>query len=101
MKIRTIVLIVLAFSTTIFAEVGPPYDNSKPPPLLLPAAYQFAVAALGSATNEFHCVSASMTRDFGAPRWSFRFYSTNQPPRWKCLTVDKAGNVQEDSGARS
>jgi hypothetical protein len=101
MKTRYILLGLVMLSAVVFAEIGPPYDNSKPPPLPLPAAYQFAVVALGSATNEFHCVSASMTRDFGAPRWSFTFYSTNQPPRRKILTVDKAGKVQEDSGART
>jgi hypothetical protein len=101
MKTRYTFLILLAFTTAVFASiVMPPYDNSKPPTLSLPAAYQFAIVALGSATNQFHCVGASITTDFGAPRWSFTFYSTNTPPRWKCMTVDFGGKTQEDNGVR-
>ena len=101
MKTRYILLILLAFTTVVFASlVMPPYDNSKPPALSLPAAYQLAVVALGSATNQFHCVGAHITTDFGAPRWSFTFYSTNTPPRWKWMTVDFGGRTQEDSGLR-
>jgi hypothetical protein len=101
MKVKYVLLGLLAFTTVIFASIiGPPYNNTKPPGLSLPAGYELAVTALGSATNQFHCVGASITTDFGAPRWSFTFYSTNTPPRWKCMTVDFGGNVQEDFGYR-
>ena len=80
---------------------GRPYDNSKPPTLSLPVAYQLAVTALGSDTNRFHCVGASITMDFGAPRWSFTFYDTNTPPKWKCMTVDFGGKTEPDYGIRS
>ena len=94
-------LAVLAFTTAVWASfVQPPYDNAKSPGLSLPAAYQTAEAALGADTNRFHCVGANITTDFGAPRWSFTFYTTNSPPGWKCLTVDFAGKVQEDNGFR-
>ena len=101
MKTLYILLILLALTTVVFASaILPPYDNSKPPALSLPAAYHLAVTALGSATNQFHCVRASITTDFGAPRWSFTFYNTNTPPRWKCMTVDFEGKTQEDNGLR-
>jgi hypothetical protein len=101
MKVKYVLLGLLAFTTVVFASVIlPPYDNSKPPSLSLPAGYEIAMTALGSATNQFHCVSANITTDFGAPRWSFTFYSTNTPPRWKCMTVDFEGKSQEDNGLR-
>ena len=88
-------------ATTVFASLlGPPYDNSKQPTLSLPDAYQLAFVAFGSTTNQFHCVGAKITTDFGAPRWSFDFYSTNTPPRLKCMTVDFKGKTQEDFGDR-
>ena len=102
MKMRYIILLfMLVVCTVVFAShLGPPYDNSKSPTLSLPDAYQLATTALGSATNQFHCVGASITTDFGAPRWSFTFYTTNTPPRWKCMTVDFGGKTEEDGGFR-
>jgi hypothetical protein len=99
MKTRYILLGLAALATTVFAQVnGPHYDNSKPPPLPLPTAYQFAFAALGTATNQLYCVEAHLTRDWGQPRWSFTFSSTNKMQ--KIMTVDFEGKVQEDFGAR-
>jgi hypothetical protein len=100
MKARYILLGFVALTTTVFALEMPPYDNSKPPALSLPAAYQLAAVALGSATNQFHCVAASITTDFGAPRWSFTFCSTNTPPKTRWMTVDFGGKTQEDNGYR-
>jgi hypothetical protein len=74
MKTRYILLGSIGLTTVVFASfVQPPYNNAKPPTLSLPAAYQFAIVALGSATNQLHCTKASITTDFGAPRWSFDF----------------------------
>ena len=100
MKTRYIFLSLFALATVLFAQVGgaPPYDNSKPPTLPLPAAYQFAFSALGSATNHLYCVEAHLTMDWGQPRWSFKFSSTNKTQ--KIMTVDFGGKVQEDFGAR-
>jgi hypothetical protein len=99
-----LLLLVLAFGSMLLTRAATsdlrPYDNSKPPTLSLPAAYQLAVAALGSDTNRFHCVGASIIMDFGAPRWSFTFYDTNTPPRSKCMTVDFGGKTQQDYGIR-
>jgi len=100
MKTRYILLSLVILATALFAQVGgaPPYDNSKPPTLPLPVAYQFAFTALGSATNQLYCVEAHLTMDWGQPRWSFIFSSTNKTQ--KIMTVDFEGNVQEDIGAR-
>jgi hypothetical protein len=101
MKLRYLLIGFFFISVTIFAAVGPPYDNSKPMPLSLPAAYQFAEAALGPAKEKFHCVAAYITTDFGGARWAFAFYSSDRPPRSKMLVVDMTGKVQEDNGTRS
>ena len=104
MKTRYILLILVTQATALFAQtVGLPYNSSKPPTippptLPLPVAYQFAVTALGSATNQLYCVEAHITTDFGQPRWSFMFSSTNKTQ--KIMTVDFEGKVQEDIGAR-
>jgi hypothetical protein len=98
MKTRYILLSLVALTTTVFAMIGPPYDNSKPPTLPLPAAYQLAFTALGSDTNQFYCVGAHLTTDFVQPRWSFTFCSTNKTQ--KIMTVDFEGKVQEDHGVR-
>ena len=97
-------LFFLAFGSMLLIRAATPalthYDNSKPPELALPAAYQLAATALGSDTNRLHCVGAGITMDFGAPRWSFTFYDTNTPPSGKCMTVDFGGKTQQDYGIR-
>ena len=103
MKIRSkyILIGLIPLALTAFASlVSPPYDNSKPPKLSLTDAYQFAIAAMGSATNQFHCIGVGITTDFGNPRWSFTFCSTNKrmPRRW--MTVDFSGMTKEDNGFR-
>ena len=98
MKTRYLLLGLVTLATIVFAHIGPPYDSSKPPKLPLPVAYRFATAALGSATNQYYCVEAHITTDFGAPCWSFTFGSTNRPE--KVMTVDWEGQAQEDDGTR-
>lgn len=83
----------MAFTTVVFAARSWPYDNAKPPAMSLPAGYELAVSALGSATNEFHCVSATISTDFGSPGWFFTFCSTNTPPKSKWVTVEFGGKV--------
>jgi hypothetical protein len=56
--------------------------------------------AMSSAINEFHCVGASITTDFGDPRWSFTFCSTNKAQRTRWMIVDFFGKTQEDNGYR-
>jgi len=101
MKARYIFLSLLLLALTALAAVGPLYDNSMPPTLSLPDAYQLALIKLGSATNQLHCISAKVTGDFGEPGWSFDFYSTNKPPMLKRYVVLFSGKVFEDNGVRS
>jgi hypothetical protein len=86
-------LILLAFTTVLFATEFISYDNAKPPSLSMPAGYELAAAALGSATNQFHCISASISTDFGIPGWFFTYCSTNTPPKYKWVTVEFGGKV--------
>ena len=101
MKARHILLGLLVVSTAVFATIiGPPYDKSKPPTLALPAAYQLAISALGSATNQFHCVSATISQEISAPAWYFTFCSTNTPTKQRWIVVEFGGKVFEDNGFR-
>jgi hypothetical protein len=94
MKIRHVALVAVGFATALFASSVVPYDNSKPPSLSLPAAYEVATAALASATNQFHCISAAIYTDaIVSPHggWLFTFSSTNKPPTSKYVTVEFSG----------
>jgi hypothetical protein len=97
MKTRYILFGLLVVSTVVLANIVVPWDNTKPPTLPLPVAYQLAVTKLGSATNQFHCVSAKLSNDFGGPGWYFAFFSTNAAsmiPRVFCVEFD--GKVIEE-----
>ena len=94
MKIITIsfALFVYLFAEILFASPIIPYNNSKPPGLSLPLAYGDAMMALGSATNQFHCVSANIATTFSPTGgWFFTFYSTNSTPKW--VTVEFNGKT--------
>ena len=79
-------------ATVLFANAIIPYDNATPPGLSLPVAYEDATTALGSMTNEFHCLSARITTDFSSKgEWQFTFYSTNSKPKW--VSVEFNGKV--------
>jgi hypothetical protein len=92
MKTRLFILSSIVVSMVLFASPIFLYDKSKPPRVTLPLAYSQAVNALGQATNEFHCVSAAVTTDFGPDgEWQFTFYSTNSRPKW--VTVEFNGKI--------
>jgi hypothetical protein len=93
-KTRLTILSFGVFAAVVFATNITPYDNAKPPSLALPVAYERAMSALGSATNQFHCLKAQVTTDFGADgEWQFEFYSTNSPSRPKWVTVEFNGKI--------
>ena len=96
MKMRYIVLAALAGTMALFASVVEPWDNSQAPTLSLPAAYGLATTALGVATNQFHCISATIyTEAVVSPHggWLFALCSTNKPPTSKYVTVEFSGKV--------
>ena len=103
MNTRYILLAVLASTATLFAAlVGAPYDNSNPPDISLPAAYALATTALGSATNQFYCVGATLSAHVpsihipSGAGWCFTFRTTNQPPQSKWVGVSLDGTVHVD-----
>lgn len=103
MKTKLVTLLGLgAVVITTFATIiGPPYDKSKPPTMLLPVAYQHAVEALGPDTNQFHCVSAVVTDELvGGGEWYFTFCSTNSKATPKWIAVGFNGKVIFDHGYR-
>jgi hypothetical protein len=96
MKIRPIILICLAFTTALFASITIPYNNAKPPSLPLPDAYERATTALGAATNQFHCISASVATSFSPDgEWFFTFYSTNSRPKWVTVEFNGKTHVED------
>jgi len=97
MKTRYILLAVFASTTTLFASLVDWYDNAKPPGISLPTAYALADTALDSATNQFHCVRATITTEFsGGAEWYFTFCTTNLPPTYKYVGVRFDGKVHVD-----
>ena len=97
MKTRYFLLSLIIIPTILFATLVIPYDNTKPASLSLPAGYELAAAALGSATNQFHCISASISTDFGSPGWIFTYCSTNTPIKYKWVTVEFGGKIHVES----
>jgi hypothetical protein len=85
MKPRYVILLLLASSTLLFASLVIPCDKSKPPAVSLPDAYQQAMIGLGTRTNQYHCISATIPDVVPPvvtpPAWLFTFYSTNTPPK--------------------
>jgi hypothetical protein len=74
------------------------YDETKPPRLSLPDAYQLATRALGSETNQFRCLGAGIVISRSPDgEWLFTFCTTNQPPARKYVFVffDKQTQVTD------
>jgi hypothetical protein len=103
MKIKLTAFLAFAFiATTLYASlILPPYKKTKPPSMPLPIAYERAMVVLGANTNQFHCVSASITTEFTPEgEWYFTFYSTNANTEPKLIAVEFNGKVIIDSGYR-
>jgi hypothetical protein len=93
MKTRYILLGLLAVATAVFASADWPWDNTKSATISLPEAYDRALIALGSETNQLHCISAEVSSKFrNDGGWRFVFYYTNTPPKFKTVYVDFVGN---------
>ena len=98
MKLSHTLLILVASATVVFARAMLPYPDAEPPSMSLPAGYELAVKALGSSTNQFHCICATVagpgfTDAIPGPAWSFTFCSTNTPPKYKWVTVGFSGKT--------
>ncbi len=101
-SILSLMLLFAFMISALYASLPlPPYNKSKPPSLSLPLAYERAVAFLGPMTNQFHCISASITTTFTPEgEWYFTFYSTNSNSTPKHIAVEFNGKVVLDSGYR-
>jgi hypothetical protein len=70
------------------------WRGSEAPRLALPDAYACAAVALGSATNDYHCVRAmcltSMSPD---GEWWLSFFSTNGTQRTAIVFFDKTTKI--------
>jgi len=101
MKIRITLLVFLVCTGGLFASNGL-YNDSVTPKLPLDLAYDIAVSSLGQATNEFHCVGASLASHFSNDgEWLFDFHSTNAMAKWnateKWVTVEFDGKTHIES----
>ncbi len=76
----------------------PSYDETKPPSLPLPVAYEKAMASLGQATNQYHCVRVSVSNALVRDgEWDFTFTTstpTNGVPYYKYIEVYFDGTVK-------
>lgn len=92
MKKTIAAFVLIGITIPIFATLIVHYDIKNAPSLSLPVAYEKAETALGAATNEFHCLNAQVTTDYGRDGdWQFTFYSTNSKPKW--VTIEFNGKI--------
>jgi len=69
---------IIGFSAVVAYAADKIYDAKQAPSLPLPVAYERAMSALGSETNQWHCISASLTTMFCPDGgWKLGFCSTN------------------------
>lgn len=95
MKMKLTLVIIFVATTFLYASFHIPYNNATPPSLSLPSAYERATTALGTATNEFHCVSANVATFFSPDgEWLFTFYSTNSKPQFVIVEFNGKTHIE-------
>jgi len=88
MKTRITLFVLLVCTGILFAR-NIAYNHSKPPRLPLGQAYDVALTTLGQATNDFHCVAASVAISFSPDgEWFFTFSSTNGTEKYVTVFFD-------------
>ena len=93
MKRLIIVLLALGFaSSLVFAglDMLDLYKQNQPPRLSLQDACPLALAALGTATNQFYCLNAQAL-DTG--QWQFAFVNTNGVQKYVFVSFDKTTHI--------
>jgi hypothetical protein len=99
MKNIILVIAALVVTTGLACAQRPiPWPEAKPPRLSMPDAYPCAIAALGTATNQFYCTSASCysysdTSQYGW--WKFEFCNTNDYHKRVLVSFNKKVRVEE------
>jgi hypothetical protein len=97
MKRMIVVFVVLVVAAGLVFALRPGlWPDNKRPRLDLGDAYQCALVALGSATNQFYCVCASCQLPRPADgEWMFSFFSTNGLAKHAFVSFDKTTRVHD------
>jgi hypothetical protein len=97
MKRMIVVFVVLVVAAGLVFALRPElWPDNKRPRLDLGDAYQCALVALGSATNQFYCVRASCQLPRPADgEWMFSFGSTNGPVKTVFVSFDKTARIHD------
>ena len=96
MKGLIVVLIALGLATgLVFARrIG--WDAKKSPRLPLSDAYICALTALGTATNQYHCIGAEcMISRSPDGEWMITFCSTNGTFKTAFVFFDKTTRIED------
>ena len=96
MKRIVIVFTVLVLAAGLAFARRMAWRDTNRPRLALPDAYNCALTALGTATNQFHCVRASclISRSpYG--EWMFSFFSTNGLEKTAFVFFDRTTRVED------
>ena len=98
MKKIIITIVVLILTTgLVFARLLS-IDVKQPPRLALPDAYVCATSALGIATNQFHCIRASiLVSQSPDGEWLFSFCNKNGAYKSVTVFYDKQTKVKDGS----
>ena len=94
MKRLGIVLLALGIASGLVLARNQPYDRKQPPRLSLQEACPLAMHALGTATNQFYCLSARVAI-IRSPdgEWLFDFAATNSAEKHVFVFFDKTTQV--------
>jgi hypothetical protein len=87
-------------ATIAFTSVPTWSDKGSPPRLSMPDAYSCAVAALGSTTNQFFCITATCAKSEHQNDgvWYFIFSNTNGVKKTTYVYPDKKTRVTNSAG---
>ena len=98
MKRSLIVYSILTIVCSVAFAARWVIDQKQAPPINLPDAYRLATAALGSATNQFHCTAAKFVGEECDPgSWRFDFYNTNGALKTVDACPDNSTRVYDGS----
>jgi hypothetical protein len=94
MKRLIIILLALVITTTLVFARLMPYNRKQPPRLPLQDACSLAMTALGTATNQFYCLSAqTMVARSPDGEWLFEFTNTNGAEKHVFVFFDKTTQI--------
>ena len=96
MKRLIIVVVFLGIATGLVFARRITWDDKMPPRLALPDAYACALTALGTVTNQYHCVSAEcMISRSPDGEWMFTFCDTKGKYKAAFVFFDKTTRIED------